>query len=161
MSLFCIAVLFGVDINASLKCKDRIMQSAKEHAFGVHFDHFYCEPFLQRYKSSGNYLIFKIADNNRFENCEELLCPDWCSYQGHMPCDTLQNRLARIAKLLFSSLRYAEHIELFIGESGDELDCFYSVTCNISELCDVLIKAYNREGNVPTIHLKVYRALGR
>lgn len=53
-----------------------------------------------------------------------------------------------------NALEISDYIDWYVGESGGEEDyALYSV--NINDLVDLMIKLYNKYGDVPNAHFRI------
>lgn len=114
MSKVCVIVV-GDNIDNLLKKKvDRIIS---DFGLGVFFELSYPEPFLSVF--GGRYsLICNISDNHKYDNCEMLLLPDDCFFNGRSNPIPFHVRMTQIECILKTILEQTDNVDLFIGNSG-------------------------------------------
>lgn len=131
MSKICIAVFDAV--SNSIALENMIKALAISYHLGVAFELAYEEPFLSEICDS-NKLICDFSDRPNSDNCELLLLPDGCSFNGSKNIVSFASRMARLEVILTAILKQAGSVDLFVGDSGTALDSFKEYTFSICDL---------------------------
>ena len=132
MSKICIAVFDAVPNRNALE--NMIKSLAISYNLGVAFTLAYIEPFLLEISDS-NKLICDFSDGPNSDNCELLLLPDGCSFNGNKNISSFASRMMQLEVILIAILKQTDRVDLFIGDSGTALDSFEEYTFSI---CDLL-----------------------
>ncbi len=122
MSLLCIIVfrkgLEKTDLNK------RIWKQAESYGLGVSFNLGYEEPILHKVQFDPSYVICSLSDGPTCDNCEMLLLPDFCCFNGKSNPIMFCERMHQIECILKTILTEVCKVELFIGYSGALWDEF-------------------------------------
>ncbi len=108
--------------------KSTVERIVEEKGYGVFFSFDYSEPALERYR--GVSFICSLADNNTWDNCEMLLLPDNCVFNGSENTVSFYDRMRVLADIMKGIKSKCEKRELFIGTSGNEYGDFIIVYTN-------------------------------
>ena len=158
MSLICIGIVHGVSAGKATELlKNELEVLARSLSIGVQFDGFFQEPFIESYEFHKGIFAFNIADNFSYLNCEHLLRADWCNAEEESEWGTLRERLNKINAMLRCAYEYGSQAELFIGESGDELDDFQQIYTSLDDMRDDIVAAYREAKMEPCVHLLIRR----
>lgn len=158
MSLICIGIVHGVSAGKATELlKNELEVLARSLSIGVQFDGFFQEPFIESYEFHKGIFAFNIADNFSYLNCEHLLRADWCNVEEESEWGTLRERLNKINAMLRCAYEYGSQAELFIGESGDELDDFQQIYTSLDDMRDDIVAAYREAKMEPCVHLLIRR----
>ena len=158
MSLICIGIVHGVPAGKATELlKNELEVLARSLSIGVQFDGFFQEPFIESYEFHKGIFAFNIADNFSYLNCEHLLRADWCNAEEESEWGTLRERLNKINAMLRCAYEYGSQAELFIGESGDELDDFQQIYTSLDDMRDDIVAAYREAKMEPCVHLLIRR----
>lgn len=158
MSLICIGIVHGVSAGKATELlKNELEVLARSLSIGVQFDGFFQEPFIESYEFHKGIFAFNIADNFSYLNCEHLLRADWFNVEEESEWGTLRERLNKINAMLRCAYEYGSQAELFIGESGDELDDFQQIYTSLDDMRDDIVAAYREAKMEPCVHLLIRR----
>ena len=102
------------------------------------------EPFLHRNKSD---LIISFSDNYVYDNCEMLLLPDDCIYNGKENKKTLFERMEMICNVVKFLKQNNHGVELYIGDSGTECEDYSEYACLPSILQNTICNGLNHFNN--------------
>jgi len=91
-----------------------LKHEASSMGIGIWFDHFFAEDYVKEIASS-EALIFELADDNEYCNCEALVEPWWYDEVGK---DLFEKRMRFIEKIASLCLQYVPNVHLVIGTSG-------------------------------------------
>lgn len=143
MSKICVIVITNDVITSKSLVKEDLKKVASQYGNGIWFYEKYNEPFIKHYCS---YFVISFSDGPIYDNCEMLLLPDKCSYNGKINRNSFYDRIKIIedtAKYL-NTLGYA--IEIFIGESGTEYEEFLKIECSLDDITNVICQNFFNEG---------------
>lgn len=160
MSLLCIGLVYGVSKKHAERLRDKLTDFAKSVGIGVQFAGFDYEPLMNSYAIGKNAFAFNIADNFKYLNCENLLCPDWCNVHEADQRGPLSERLKKIQMMFKYSFEYGNEAELFIGECGSLVTDFRVIDTSLQDMCDDITTAYYEEaiGGEPSVRLLIKNA---
>lgn len=104
-------------------------------------------------------LVFDIADNKVYDNCEHLIRADWVNEEEEEEWGNLEFRLTKIKRILDCILEDYELLELYIGtdDGSIDVDCYETKRCRSNEFIEVIIDNIleNLISSEPEIHLIV------
>ena len=149
MSKICLGILCNKRTTLSA-LRNQIKSVVESAGFGCFFDFSYKEPLLNAYLLD-NYVIFSIADNSTYDNCEMLLLPDGCMINGNENVCGFELRMKQMQDILKPILEIEAKIELFLGESGTQFDEFDEYEITLSDFLQIT-KQLNRIDS-PDLHL--------
>ena len=109
------------------------------------------EPFFNRNKSD---LIISFSDNYVYDNCEMLLLPDDCIYNGKENKKTLFERMEMIYNVVKFLKQNNHRVELYIGDSGAECEDYLEYVCLPSVLQNTICDCLNNFSN-DNLHIVV------
>ena len=131
MSRICIGILDGHTVDfESLDAELRDLR--KQFDVSVSYGLSYKEPFLEHYKNN-KIITLNFADNNTHDICEMLFLPDNCSYNGAKNVTRFHERMRNVEAILIRILKCCSTFDLYIGESGMQIDEFEDVSISIHD----------------------------
>ena len=134
MSKICLCVLHGAR-DQNYEIASQIKPLLNKYSISLFWDIAYHEPIID-VTDSDNTIIFSIADDSIYDNCEHLLLPDECSVNGFVSPTPFGERMKSIQDLLQEMSRYCNSIELFVGDSGCRYDEYEKIEISISDFAD-------------------------
>lgn len=137
MSKICIGILAKKCIVGEL-LYEFLRSQLEQIGLGIFFDTL-DEPLIDSFPPE-DYLIFSIADNNEFDNCEMLLLPENCSLNGKKNLVPFVNRMELIKDIMNDTLKFVPQIDLFIGNSGANIDEFEEHQIVISQFLQIALR---------------------
>lgn len=153
MSTICIGIVSGIvpeDINHA---KNAVSTIARSQHYSVFYDLEYMEPFLDCYPSTA--LIFSFADTPKFDNCEMLLLPDNCYFNGKTNAILFKDRM----QLLYRTAKYfldrLYSIEFYVGSSGVLYEEFTHHTVSIDNLVELLNMINTNCSQILSLHITI------
>lgn len=115
MSKLCL-VIFKC-LHEEVELRSRVQEILHTKNFAL-FDRIsYCEPFLSEFFCEDK-IMYSIADTYDYDNCEMLLLPDSCFYNGRSNPVLFQERIRLLQNVLYVILEHSETVDVFIGDSG-------------------------------------------
>ncbi len=127
---------------------EALEEQAKKHNVGVWYPgsaHFYMEQYIP-YIAPPKSLIFDLADNTIYNNCEDLVCPWWFVDCG----EELYEKHMRIIESFCSlCLEYASVVHLVIGTSGMLMEDLDAVPMTISDFLQDIKQRYECDSHPP------------
>ena len=127
--------------------KKRIARELNSAGLGAFFSFPYDDPVLTHFLKTA--LVCSIADDSRFDNCEMLLLPDSCGYNGKRNPTPFFERMQRLADV-FASLSLPS-FELLIGDSGTDYTEYKVVRTNTAQF-PAAISQEIRQYELPPLH---------
>lgn len=115
MSKFCIGIIKNKR-NPKKDIMRYVYEVVNKEGLGVFFLIQDVAPFLNNYKQDS--IIFSIADNYMFDNCEMLFLADDCYCNGKKNNIPFIERMHTINSIIQSLMDFGEDFELFVGETG-------------------------------------------
>ena len=88
-------------------------------------------PFLMEY--GDEYIVFSIADNYMYDNCEMLLLPDSCWFNEKKNDIPFVERMKNIENVLKEVIKITGNVEVFVGDCDAELFEFETITIDIQD----------------------------
>lgn len=98
------------------------------------------EPFFDYNNSE---FIISFSDSYVYDNCEMLLLPDNCTYNGKTNKTPFCDRMAMIRDVAAFLRQAAFHVELYVGDSGTEYDDYLCHKCRPYSIPDVMCEYLN------------------
>jgi len=139
MSKICYALLQG-----SMDCKRNILSEIKRiadrYGFGYYILKTIDEPFFDCNRSD---FIISFSDNYIYDNCEMLLLPDGCTYNGKTSKTSFFERMTMIRNVTDLLKENHFRVELYVGESGTESEDYLDFSCESSDIPNVICKHLN------------------
>lgn len=132
--------------------KIRIARGMRSAGLGVFFSFPYDDPVLARF--SETVLVCSIADDTGYDNCEMLLLPDSCSYNGKQNPIPFGKRMRRLAAV-FASLSLPP-FELLIGDSGTDCADYKEICTTIAQFPAAITQEL-AQYELPPLHLILER----
>lgn len=127
---------------------EALEKQAKKHNIGVWHPgsaHFYMEQYIP-YIAPPKSLIFDLADNTTYNNCEDLVTPWWFIDCG----EELYEKHMRIIESFCSlCLEYASVVHLVIGTSGMTMEDLDTVPMTISDFFQDIKQRYDSDIHPP------------
>ena len=136
MSRICIGVLDGCAVNfqaLAAELQDSLEQCDVSVSYGVSYN----EPFLDYYRDK-KIITLNFVDNRTCDNCEMLFLADNCSYNGTENVTPFHERMRNVATILTRILNCCPSIDLYIGDSGMQIDEFEEVSIPVHEFHRVI-----------------------
>ena len=115
--------------------KKRIARELNSAGLGAFFSFPYVDPVLTHFLKTA--LVCSIADDSRFDNCEMLLLPDSCAYNGKRNPTPFFERMQRLADV--------------IGDSGTDYTEYKVVRTNTAQF-PAAISQEIRQYELPPLH---------
>lgn len=150
MSSIMIVVAKGLDVEKISSFEMDITSFAHSIGIGIWTKRQFCESFEKIYSAEKDNFIFSIADNEIYDNCEDLVSPWWF-------CDSCQEQFeynfSRIAKIMEFCLAECSSVELFLGTSGDQYEDFCCEKIPLSKFVFTVTQHYSQSSVIPpSIH---------
>ena len=115
MSSICIIKYKQNCKNSESILKKIIKQKAESFGIGVFFPKNE-QPLIP---IEGKECLISLADSNQFDNCERLLLPDDCYYNGYGNSVSFVQRMEMISNIIYVVLHKSDRVELFVGDLGE------------------------------------------
>lgn len=118
MSKICIGVILDCPLNL-FELQNNLKKKGRKYGIGISFDLNYQEHFMEYY-SDQTAIFVDFNDNENSSNCEMLLLPDDCCYNGLQNEIPFNDRMLHLKNISEYLITQNLHFELFIGDSGTE-----------------------------------------
>ena len=101
---------------------------------------------------------FSIADDDIYENCEDLLTPFW--YFGCSE-EIFESNMTKIQSILKECLLYTDNLDLFIGTSGDHYHDFVNLSITPDQFLSEMIRLFDEDrwSPPPSVHCILKRKI--
>lgn len=142
MSKLCIGAIRIKNCYHTSLLKSHIKALANKYGYGVFYDILNCEPFMDKYLKN-EYMFFSIADDDSFDNCEMLLLPDGCLFNGETNPVSFLERMKNIQIVLENILAKENDFELYIGNSGTDYYDYERIKIDVKEFNEIANKKLN------------------
>ncbi len=155
MSEICIGILeLGLPEDKLSFIKNEMEMCCRSGRLGLFWETVYREAFITEKMCDEN-AVFELRNSPEDMTCERLLCPDWCKYNEKENEEPLMERLRRIQRMIEVIMRNGCWVDLYIGDSGGDIEDYadYSLTC--SDFSEKLIALYNEYGTTPYAHFRI------
>lgn len=140
MSRICIGVIYDFKEKSEV-IKERIKECIGQYNLGVFFDTC-AQPFFNELPQFS--ILFSIADDMLYDNCEMLLLPDGWMINYTPAKESFRDRAKYIADIMATARDVSlGKIELFIGDDGSysddftvvntSADSFWNDMCNLRQ----------------------------
>ena len=155
MSNICVMVIGNIDKNDEEDIRLSVKQIVNLYGYGVFFELDFNCPIIDFYQNS---LIISFADDYRFNNCERLILPDNCMFNGIYNDNSLLDRMNRLMDVARFFQKYDVTTDIFIGDCGCKINEYYLLECKenelSSEISDFLNNnvCYNQDVHVKIVH---------
>ena len=148
MSQICICVANQNSIEKMGKIKELL------HRCGlfVFNELFYVEPCLRKAQSESK-VILSISDDAQFNNCEMLLLPDNCFYNGRSNNIPFSERMQLLKDVFELIVDKNSPIELFVGDSGTPYNDFEHHKITLQDF--LTVSANLNSVTPPDLHLVI------
>ncbi len=120
--------------------KDQLISVARENELNILLNMSYEEPIMTYFKN--DYIYFNFVDSS-MNNCEMLLLPDNCYYNGEGSNILFQERMKKIENFLKELLAGKNKIDIFIGDSGTEYNGFKEISLGINDFSNIATQYLN------------------
>lgn len=139
MSKICAVVIANSTIIDKASIKNELRRIASQYGKGIWFYEKYEEPFVKHFSKC---FVISFSDSTVYDNCEMLLLPDGCSFNGKINNNSFCERMKVIeeATKCLNALGY--NSEIFIGESGTDYEEFSEIKCSSDNISDIIYKNY-------------------
>ena len=131
MSRICIGVLHNNDITPD-RLRGELQTLLANTNLTISYKLSYNEPLLRHYVDK-TCLIFSFSDNSHYDTCEMLLLPDNCFYNGIENMVPFHKRMQNVEAILTKILEHGSMIDLFIGDSGTQMNEFEENQLHVCE----------------------------
>ena len=140
MSKFCFIKPFGIkNICDKSEMILAIANELKMHNLGMQLyeqNYFWADGFDN---------IISVSDTPKTENCEMLLLPDKCTYNGKNNPIPFFERMNILKRAIEKLQNYTTGVEVFIGECASCPEEFTKMKCSLQEFPSLAYKAFYDE----------------
>ncbi len=142
MSRICYLVVSSMEKDPKT-LRGSIEQYLDRKGYAAFFLYEYPEPVLERYREG--FLICSISDNKTYDNCEMLLLPENCMFNGRRNVESYYYRMQILSGIISQIINMGYKAELFIGLSGDSYEDYEEVSISIKEFPKAAESLLNNE----------------
>lgn len=151
MSRICIGVIYDFKEKSDV-IKEQLERIVGQCNLGIFFNTF-VQPFFCELPNDS--IVFSIADDMIYDNCEMLLIPDGWMINDKAPEESFRDRAGRISEIMTVACDVSKgKIELFIGDCGDQMNDFILVNSSVgnflNDICS--LKLYDERMSPESYH---------
>ena len=121
--------------------KEQICDLLLSIGLGVSFSSNNYEPLIDHLRKTS--IICFVADSTEHNNCELLLLPDNCFFNGMINEVPFKKRMGKIGAVITAVSSNSERIDLFFGYSGDRFEDYKTVLTTPDSFPSVSSRVYN------------------
>lgn len=152
MSKICLITAQNVQISPD-SLRQQIVDLAAERNIGAFFPTA-SSVGLTEYKGA---FVCSISDDLLYDNCERLLLPDDCWYNGTYSSTPFAERMDSVRDIVRCVSDCSDEVELFIGDCGQcPLAEFEPVSVRLECLHENLVRMFN-DYNAPQVRIRIIR----
>lgn len=154
MSLICLCVVETIKMKLETEFYTQYLDMlAKQHKRGIKFCVDWSEPLLSSIQKDS--FVVNVVDNPQADNCEMFLLPDGWYSNGNTNKVEFRERMKFLQELSGFFISRKHNVELYLGQSGTNLEDFFDVTLKINDLVDYLLKTVGVDGADDGVHISV------
>ena len=141
MSMICMVVASDLKVESS-HFEDVIRENTRRFHLGVFFNDNEDMELLS--DNTEDCIICSLADNEVYNNCDRLMLPDGCWFNGYTNKVPFQLRMSTICSIINDIMSMCNHVELYVGESGaNSIDDFVSFDLKLCDFVSFMVRHFN------------------
>lgn len=138
MSQIIVISLYG--LNCREEAISAIRDVSHKYGRGVQFEIPDYEPWIRDYPCPD--LMFTLSDSDATINCEWLLLPDGWWYNDKTNPEPFYQRMKILQQLADQLRTMCRRMEILVGESGLDLDCFSIHQVDAKDVPEVMVREF-------------------
>lgn len=154
MSLLCLYFIENISEKDKKLCVQQIENNSKSYNCGVKFCIDWQEPFISNIVKENTFIV-NIIDSPTKDNCDFFLIPDAWFINGKTNDIAFNKRMFFLEEIARVFLNINCSVDLYIGQSGTELEDFTYVLLNNKNLVDYLSKSIGIYGAEDALHIHI------